>query len=96
MKLLWFNIENIKTYFLGRFKKANGKEIVKLETIDITELFSDAINLLISKDDYEKNILKIIHINSKCGFYYLYIRKFENISLHNVDCLLKLHFYIRD
>lgn len=99
MKLLYNSIpENIKISLWNRFKKMNSKSIVKLEkTIDITELSSDAtINLLISKDDYEKNTLKIIHINSKCGFYYLYIRKFENITLHNVDCLLKLHFYIRD
>jgi curved DNA-binding protein CbpA len=99
MKLLYDSIpENIKISMWNRFKKANSKDIVKLEkTIDITELSKDAIiNLLVSKYDYENNKLKIIHINSKNGFYYLYIRVFEDIILNNIDCLLELHFYIRD
>ncbi len=99
MRLLYDSIpENIKISLWNRFKKANSKEMVKLEkTIDITELSNDAtINLLISKTDHENNTLKIIHINSKNGYYYLYIRKFDNIIVNNVDCLLKLHFYIRD
>ena len=59
----------------NRFKKANSKEIVKLEkTIDITELFSDAINLLISKDDYKDKKLKVIHIIVKMVFIiYIYV-----------------------
>lgn len=99
MKLLYESIpESIKISLWNRFKKVNSKSIVKLEkTIDITELLKDAtINLLVSKHDYENNILKIIHINTKNGIYYLYLREFNSLIIDNNGCVLKLHFYIRD
>ena len=49
---------------------------------------NEKINLIIKEDDYIKNTLKIIHIISKNGIYYLYLRDFDNIIIDNLDCTL--------
>ena len=99
MKLLYESIpDNIKNSLWLRFKKRYSKEIVKLQkTIDITELYENAsINLLLSNDDFKNKRLKIIHIITNSGIYYLYLRDFYNIQLNNKDYIFSIHFYIRD
>ena len=99
MKLLYESIpDNIKNSLWLRFKKRYSKEIVKLQkTIDITELYENAsINLLLSNGDFKNKRLKIIHIITNSGIYYLYLRDFYNIQLNNKDYIFTIHFYIRD
>ena len=99
MKLLYESIpDNIKNSLWLRFKKRYSKEIVKLQkTIDITELYENAtINLLLSNNDFKNKRLKIIHIITNSGIYYLYLRDFYNIQLNNKDYIFSIHFYIRD
>ena len=99
MKLLYESIpDNIKNSLWLRFKKRYSKEIVKLQkTIDITELYENAsINLLLSNDDFKNKRLKIIHIITNSGIYYLYLRDFCNIQLNNKDYIFSIHFYIRN
>ena len=98
MKLLYQSIpDHIKKTIWERFKKRNSKEIVPSQrTIDITELYHDErLNLLIQEVDYVKNTLKIIHILSKNGIYYLYLRDFYNLEIDNLDCTLFINFYVR-
>ena len=98
MKLLYQSIpDHIKKTIWERFKKRNGKEIVPSQkTIDITELYHDErLNLLIQEVDYAKNTLKIIHILSKNGIYYLYLRDFYDLEIDNLDCTLFINFYVR-
>ena len=98
MKLLYRSIpDHIKHAIWQRFKKMDCKEIVRSQkTIDITELNHDEIiNLILSKQDYETGTLKIIHIFSKNGIYYLYLRKFNDLILNNLNCQLKIKFYVR-
>ena len=98
MKLLYRSIpDHIKKTIWERFKKRNGKEIVPSQrTIDITELYHDErLNLLIQEVDYAKNTLKIIHILSKNGIYYLYLRDFYDLEIDNLDCTLFINFYVR-
>ena len=98
MKLLYQSIpDHIKKTIWERFKKRNGKEIVPSQkTIDITELYHDErLNLLIQEVDYVKNTLKIIHILSKNGIYYLYLRDFYDLEIDNLDCTLFINFYVR-
>ena len=99
MKLLYESIpDNIKNSLWLRFKKRYSKEIVKLQkTIDITELYENAsINLLLSNDDFKNKRLKIIHIITNSGIYYLYLIDFCNIQLNNKDYIFSIHFYIRN
>ena len=51
------------------------------------------IHLIIQKRDIQKNVLKIIHILSKNGVYYLYLREFYNLTIDNLDCSLFIKFY---
>ena len=98
MKLLYQSIpDHIKKTIWERFKKRNSKEIVPSQrTIDITELYHDErLNLLIQEVDYVKNTLKIIHILSKNGIYYLYLRDFYDLEIDNLDCTLFINFYVR-
>ena len=99
MKLLYQSIPNhIKQEIWNRFKKRNSKEIVKSKkTIDITELFHDeVINLIVSQKDLVKGTLKTIHIISRNGVYYLYLREFYDLTINNLDCFLYIKFYIRN
>ena len=99
MKLLYKSIpDHIKQEVWNRFKKGTSREIVKSKkTIDITELYNDQIiNLVLNKTDYENEMLKIIHVITKNGVYYLYLRKFYDLSIHNLDCYLHIHFYVRN
>ena len=99
IKLLYNSIpDHIKNSLWMRFKKIYSREIVQLQkTIDITELYESAtINLLISNDDYLNKKLKIIHIITTSGIYYLYLRDFHNIQLKNKQYIFHIHFYIRD
>ena len=93
--------EKIKERFYGEHKRSsNNKQIVKKEkSIDIHELSIDeTIVLYVSYHDHMNNILKIIHIYTKNGIYYLYLRDFKNkkIVLNNMDCYLTLQLYVRD
>ena len=99
MKLLYESIpEKIKQDLWTRFKKKSSKELVKSQkTIDIKMLYENtSINLLLSKEDYENNILKIIHIITNNGIYYLYLRKYlGDIVIDNDTCTFVIHFFIR-
>ena len=53
----------------------------------------ETLHLIVKKQDIQNNILKIIHILSKNGIYYLYLRDFYNLSIHNLDCTLFIKFY---
>jgi len=99
MKLLYQSIpENTRKSVWERFKKKTSKEIVKTQkTIDITNLSENAtINLILGKNDYEMNILKIIHVITKNGIYYLYLREFNDLIIDNYDSSLFIHFYVRE
>ena len=96
MKLLFNSIpKHIKQGIWERFKKKNSKEIVRSQrTIDITGLnHNETLHLIVKKQDIQNNILKIIHILSKNGIYYLYLRDFYHLSIHNLDCTLFIKFY---
>ena len=64
------------------------------KTIDITQLNDTfTVNLIISKKDKQLKSLKIIHILSKNGIYYLYLRDFDtNLKINNYDCTLNINF----
>lgn len=99
MKLLYQSIpEHTRKSIWERFKKKTSKEIVKAQkTIDITNLSENAtVNLILGKNDYEMNILKIIHVITKNGTYYLYLREFHDLIIDNYDCNLFIHFYVRE
>ncbi len=98
MKLLYKSIpDNIKEQFYQRFKQStkNTKQIIRSnKTIDITQLNDTfTVNLIISKKDKQLKSLKIIHILSKNGIYYLYLRDFDrNLKINNYDCTLNINF----
>ena len=99
MKLLYKSIpEHIKKSVWERFKKQTSKEIVRSQrTINITNLHENAtVNLVVVGNDYEKKVLKIIHVITKNGIYYLYLREFHDMIIDNYDCDLFLHFYVRN
>lgn len=99
MKLLYNSIpDKIKKDLWRRFQKVNQKSIVKLQkTIDITSLFNDlTINLVLSKEDYNNKVLKIIYIISNTGIYYLYLRDYYDLEIDNNSCFVKIHFFIRE
>jgi len=89
-----------KRFYGGNNKRINQKEIViKEKSIDILGLNMDeTIVLYVPYDDYVNNTLKIIHIYTKNGIYYLYLRDFKNITivLNNLNCYLTLQLYVRD
>jgi len=98
--------EKIKERFYGEHNRSNNKrsnnnkQIVKKEkSIDINGLsINETIVLYVSSHDYVNNILKIIHIYTKNGIYYLYLRDFKNkkIVLNNLVCYLTLQLYVKD
>jgi len=97
MKLLYKSIpEHIKKSLWERFKKQTSKEIVRSQkTIDITKLYENVtVNLILDKEDFENNVLKVIHIITKNGIYYLYLREFHDLIIDNYDSNLFLHFYV--
>ena len=99
MKLLYQSIPNhIKQGIWDRFKKRNSKDIVKSKkTIDITKLFHDEIiNLIVTQKDVIEGSLKRIHIISRNGVDYLYLREFYDLTINNLDCFLYINFYIRN
>ena len=96
MKLLYQSIpDHIKQTIWERFKRRNSKELVKSQkTIDITKLhYDETIHLIVQKKDIQNNVLKIIHILSKNGVYYLYLRNFYHLTIDNLDCSLFIKFY---
>ena len=96
MKLLYQSIpDHIKQTIWERFKRRNSKEIIRSQkTIDITKLHhNETIHLIVQKKDIQNNVLKIIHILSKNGVYYLYLRKFYHLTIDNLDCSLFIKFY---
>ena len=99
MKLLYQSIpDETKQSLWKRFKKRNSKDIVKSKkTIDITKLFHDEIiNLIVTQKDVIEGSLKVIHIISRNGVYYLYLREFYDLTINNLDCFLYINFYIRN
>jgi len=92
--------QDIKEKFNKKVYDLKKKELVKKEkSIDINELNNDeTIVLYVSYQDYFNNILKIIHIYTKNGIYYLYLRDYKNktILLNNMDCFLTLKIYVKD
>jgi curved DNA-binding protein CbpA len=98
LKLMYKSIpENVKIALWKRFKKMTSREIVKAQKcIDITELKENiVINLIIKKEDYENKVLKIIHIITNGGIYYLYLREdFPNLNIKNNNYILYIHFYV--
>ena len=95
MQLLYQSIpSSIKKEVWNRFKKQNCKTLVKsFLTIDITRLNNDiSINLIVSDYDKQRNTLKIIHILTKNGIYYLYLRDFNDLVINNLDCSLFINF----
>lgn len=98
MNLLYQSIpKHIKQSIWNKFKKLNSQDIIPSQrTIDITGLNYDGhINLIINEIDSINNSLKIIHILSKNGIYYLYLRDFYDLRINNLDCYLYINFYIR-
>ena len=96
MKLLYKSIpDEFKQALWNRFKKRNSKDIIKSQkTIDITQMnHNETVHLIIQQSDIQRNALKIIHILSKNGVYYLYLRKFHDLTIHNLDCYLSIKFY---
>lgn len=91
--------EKIKKKFYANNNSKNKREIIKKErSIDINDLDKDEIIILyVSYEDFIKKSLKIIHIYSKCGIYYLYLRDFKNITiiLNNKNCFLTLKLYVQ-
>ena len=98
MQLLYQSIpSSIKKEVWNRFKKQNCKTLVRSQkTIDITRLNNDiSINLIVSDYDKQRNTLKIIHILTKNGIYYLYLRKpNKKIVIDNYNCSLYINFFI--
>ena len=81
------------------YNKKNKKIVLKEKSIDINELNEDmTVVLYVSFEDNDSKKLKIIHIYSKCGIYYLYLREFKNkiICLDNKNCFLTLKIYVKD
>ena len=96
MKLLYKSIpDESKQSLWRRFKRRNSKDIIKSQkTIDITQLnHNETVHLIIQRSDIQENTLKIIHILSKTGVYYLYLRSFYNLTINNLDCYLFINFY---
>ena len=92
--------KDIKQKFTQKIYKNRTYHIVKKEkSIDITKLDTDeTVILYVSYDDYLNKKLKIIHIHTKNGYYYLYLRDFKNKSMifDNIDCILTLKIYVKD
>lgn len=86
--------DHIKINMYNRYKSYRCKDIIKSEkTIDITKLnISFNINLKVSKNDIKNNKLKILHVITKNGIYYLYLRKFNNIIIDNNNCNFYINF----
>ena len=96
IKLLYKSIpKSVKEDIIRKFKYRNTKIIKAEKSIDIRYLdIEDCINLVIKKDDYDNNILKIIYIFSKNGVYYLYLRKpSSKIVLNNLHNTFTINFF---
>ena len=83
--------QSIKEQLKKKFMKSN--ELIKSpKWIDIQSLNEDfTIHLLISKYDYENNILKQINVHTKYGIYYLFLRCYEQtVLIDNLSNNLKI------
>ena len=79
-------------------KQTNNKQLIKSEKrIDIQLMNNDTtIHLLLSQKDIINQTLKIIHIYTKYGIYYLYLRDFsQSIMIHNENCHLYIQFHCK-
>ena len=98
MKLLYNSIPNhTKKRFWENFKRNNNYAIIPSQkTINIVGLsHNERINLIVTKEDFLLKKLKVIHIITKNGIYYLYLRDYKKLILNNYDCLLTIHFYCK-
>lgn len=97
MILLYNSIpKNVKETIIRKFKYKNTKIVRAHKSIDITFLDEDiSINLIIKKEDFENNILKIIYLFTRHGVYYLYIRKPPKYMVFdNLKNYFTINFYI--
>lgn len=95
MMLIFKSIpDHIKIDLYNRYKSYRCKDIVKSKkTIDITKLnVSFRINLKVSNNDIKNKKLKILHVITKNGVYYLYLRIFNTIIIDNNNCYLFINF----
>ena len=82
--------KSFKEDIIRKFKYRNSQIVKAEKSIDITELFTDeTINLIIKKDDYEKDVLKIIYIFSNSGIYYLYLRRPPNFLVLKMEIIFE-------
>lgn len=96
-KLLYNSIPpRVKEDIWNKFKNKNNKIVKAQKSIDITELFDDvSINLVITKHDYDNDILKVVYIFSNSGNYYLYLRRPpKKFILDNLNSHFIINFYI--
>lgn len=96
-KLLYNSIPPcVKEDLWNKFKNKNNKIVLAQKSIDITELFDDmTVNLLINKEDYDNNVLKVVYIFSNTGNYYLYLRKPpKKFIFDNKNSYFTINFYI--
>ena len=65
--------------------------------IDIQNLHSDEIiNFILSKSDYDNNLLKKFDIITKYGTIPIYLRSFDDqLIINNVNCELTINFIIK-
>ena len=97
MLLLYKSIpKNIKKDIINKFKYRNTKIVKAEKSIDISSLEDDDfINLVVKREDYDNNVLKVIYIFSKTGIYYLYLRKPPNkIIINNIYNQFTINFFI--
>lgn len=89
--------QSIKEQLKQKFMKSNefmkSNQLIKSpKWIDIQSLNEDfTIHLLISKYDYENNILKQINVHTKYGIYYLFLRCYkQTIYIDNLSNNFKI------
>lgn len=97
MMLLYNSIpKKVKEDIFRKFKYRNYSLVRAEKSIDITSLYTDEfINLVIKKEDYTNQKLKIIYIFSNHGTYYLYLRDFpKELILDNIYNSFTIKFFI--
>lgn len=88
---------SVKECIIHKFKYRNTKIVKAEKSIDIRDLHvDDHINLIIKKEDYENNVLKVIYIFSKETTYYLFLRKPpDKLIIDNLNNNFTINFFIK-
>lgn len=97
MMLLYKSIpKDVKEKVVRKFKYRNTKLVRAEKSIDITYLDEDlSINLVMKKNHYEEDVLKIIYLFTRYGVYYLYIRKPpKKLVFDNLKNIFTINFFI--